>query len=206
MNLKETLEYMTEDAQSSNTQITTKAQAGSNANAEQYKQLVATFEDRVNDIKKLYQIAESLKKVLSNKNTKNQINQTNKQNQAEVKNQQKNQNLNDTLNMALQGKELQGNTLDINSILQQIEICEKNFKTVTQIFENEKGFKNALESYINGNSESKNNSQQQNNKNSKALEVVQNKKDQNNSQQNQNQNQTQQSETTNQGQNQKPTA
>ena len=27
MNLKETLEYMTEDAQSSNTQITTKAQA-----------------------------------------------------------------------------------------------------------------------------------------------------------------------------------
>ena len=59
-----------------------------------------------------------------NKNTKNQINQTNKQNQAEVKNQQKNQNLNDTLNMALQGKELQGNTLDINSILQQIETCE----------------------------------------------------------------------------------
>ena len=196
MNLKETLEYMTEDAQSSNTQITTKAQAGSNANAEQYKQLVATFEDRVNDIKKLYQIAESLKKVLSNKNTKNQINQANKQNQAEVKNQQKNQNLNDTLNTALQGKELQGNTLDINSILQQIETCEKNFKMVTQIFENEKGFKNALESYINGNSESKNNSQQQNNKNSKALEVVQNKKDQNNSnnsQKNQNQNQTQQS-------------
>ena len=196
MNLKETLEYMTEDAQSSNTQITTKAQAGSNANAEQYKQLVATFEDRVNDIKKLYQIAESLKKVLSNKNTLNQINQTNKQNQAAVKNQQKNQNLNDTLNMALQGKELQANNLDVNSILQQIETCEKNFKTVTQIFENEKGFKNALESYINGNSENKNSSQQQNNKNSKALEVVQNKKDQNNSnnsQQNQNQNQTQQS-------------
>ena len=194
MNLKETLEYMTEDAQSSNTQITTKAQAGSNANAEQYKQLVATFEDRVNDIKKLYQIAESLKKVLSNKNTLNQINQNNKQNQAAVKNQQKNQNLNDTLNMALQGKELQANNLDVNSILQQIETCEKNFKTVTQIFENEKGFKNALESYINGNSENKNNSQQQNNKNSKALEVVQNKKDQNNSNNSQqNQNQTQQS-------------
>lgn len=194
MNLKETLEYMTEDAQSSNTQITTKAQAGSNANAEQYKQLVATFEDRVNDIKKLYQIAESLKKVLSNKNTLNQINQNNKQNQAAVKNQQKNQNLNDTLNMALQGKELQANNLDVNSILQQIETCEKNFKMVTQIFENEKGFKNALESYINGNSENKNNSQQQNNKNSKALEVVQNKKDQsnsNNSQQNQNQTQQQ---------------
>ena len=194
MNLKETLEYMTEDAQSSNTQITTKAQAGSNANAEQYKQLVATFEDRVNDIKKLYQIAESLKKVLSNKNTLNQINQNNKQNQAAVKNQQKNQNLNDTLNMALQGKELQANNLDVNSILQQIETCEKNFKTVTQIFENEKGFKNALESYINGNSENKNNSQLQNNKNSKALEVVQNKKDQNNSNNSQqNQNQTQQS-------------
>ena len=194
MNLKETLEYMTEDAQSSNTQITTKAQAGSNANAEQYKQLVATFEDRVNDIKKLYQIAESLKKVLSNKNTLNQINQSNKQNQAAVKNQQKNQNLNDTINMALQGKELQANNLDVNSILQQIETCEKNFKTVTQIFENEKGFKNALESYINGNSENKNNSQQQNNKNSKALEVVQNKKDQNNSNNSQqNQNQTQQS-------------
>lgn len=185
---------MTEDAQSSNTQITTKAQAGSNANAEQYKQLVATFEDRVNDIKKLYQIAESLKKVLSNKNTLNQINQNNKQNQAAVKNQQKNQNLNDTLNMALQGKELQANNLDVNSILQQIETCEKNFKIVTQIFENEKGFKNALESYINGNSENKNSSQQQNNKNSKALEVVQNKKDQNNSNNSQqNQNQTQQS-------------
>lgn len=194
MNLKETLEYMTEDAQSSNTQITTKAQAGSNANAEQYKQLIATFEDRVNDIKKLYQIAESLKKVLSNKNTLNQINQNNKQNQAAVKNQQKNQNLNDTLNMALQGKELQANNLDVNSILQQIETCEKNFKIVTQIFENEKGFKNALESYINGNSENKNSSQQQNNKNSKALEVVQNKKDQNNSNNSQqNQNQTQQS-------------
>ena len=194
MNLKETLEYMTEDAQSSNTQITTKAQAGSNANAEQYKQLVATFEDRVNDIKKLYQIAESLKKVLSNKNILNQINQNNKQNQAAVKNQQKNQNLNDTLNMALQGKELQANNLDVNSILQQIETCEKNFKIVTQIFENEKGFKNALESYINGNSENKNSSQQQNNKNSKALEVVQNKKDQNNSNNSQqNQNQTQQS-------------
>ena len=82
----------------------------------------------------------------------------------------------------------------INQSKMIIETCEKNFKTVTQIFENEKGFKNALESYINGNSENKNNSQQQNNKNSKALEVVQNKKDQNNSNNSQqNQNQTQQS-------------
>ncbi len=55
MNLKETLEYMTEDAQSNNTQITTKAQAGKSNNSKEYQKIVKTFDSRVNDMKKLYQ-------------------------------------------------------------------------------------------------------------------------------------------------------
>ena len=55
MNLKETLEYMTEDAQANNTQITTKAQAGKSNNSKEYQKIVKTFDSRVNDMKKLYQ-------------------------------------------------------------------------------------------------------------------------------------------------------
>lgn len=55
MNLKETLEYITEDAQSNNTQITTKAQAGKSNNSKEYQKIVKTFDSRVNDMKKLYQ-------------------------------------------------------------------------------------------------------------------------------------------------------
>lgn len=55
MNLKETLEYMTEDAQSNNTQIITKAQAGKSNNSKEYQKIVKTFDSRVNDMKKLYQ-------------------------------------------------------------------------------------------------------------------------------------------------------
>lgn len=55
MNLKETLEYMTEDAQSNNTQITTKAQAEKSNNSKEYQKIVKTFDSRVNDMKKLYQ-------------------------------------------------------------------------------------------------------------------------------------------------------
>ena len=66
MNLKETLEYMTEDAPSNNTQITTKAQAGKSNNSKEYQKIVKTFDSRVNDMKKLYQkinkIYDALKK------------------------------------------------------------------------------------------------------------------------------------------------
>lgn len=55
MNLKETLEYMTEDAQANNTQITTKAQAGKSNNSKEYQKIVKTFDSRINDMKKLYQ-------------------------------------------------------------------------------------------------------------------------------------------------------
>ncbi len=60
MNLKETLEYMNEDAQSNNTQITTKSQAGNSNNSKEYLKIVNTFDTRINDIKKLYQMINEL--------------------------------------------------------------------------------------------------------------------------------------------------
>lgn len=64
MTLEETLKYMAEDAQSNNTQITTKNQAGESNNSKEYQKIVSTFDSRINDMKKLYQMVNEISNAL----------------------------------------------------------------------------------------------------------------------------------------------
>lgn len=184
MDLKETLEYMIEADNKNQQPKNQKTNNTQSKNAEQYKQLLATLDDRINDLKKLYQTGLNIQKVLLKK--KNELNSAN--------NILNNKNTQTQLNNALQGKTTEG--MNIDELLKKLDLCQKNFQTVVGSYPN---MKKSLEEYINKNN-GDNSNQQKDAEKSKALQPV---KDNSKTNDKSNQNQTQQPAENNNGDKQK---
>lgn len=157
MNLKETLEYMNEDAQSNNTQITTKSQAGNSNNSKEYLKIVNTFDSRINDMKKLYQMVNEISNALKADNIQltpelnQQIQSLNNNYTSLVKAYENNEGfkkkLNDYIQSGGKGEKVEQST----KTSKQNNMTDKTLKN----FQNSKNNKNQ-------NQQQQNNSQQQN--------------------------------------------